>query len=160
MENENRSDPRPIDEEINSATLCGDCEELSVCNCENSERVTPYRTDAPECDTEEDFFLADSTRKESKAETFARKCREVSDACRSTADRLATAWKKTKGRPYVRQTTVCRVEVYDSPHDETPVDVFYTEKTKGYSAKTFAVIGTVTVALMLAAECVMHRILK
>ena len=44
MENEKITMQNP-EEELNSATLCNDGEELSVCNCENEETVTVYESE-------------------------------------------------------------------------------------------------------------------
>ena len=44
MENEKMTIQNP-EEELNSATVCGAYEELSVCNCENDETVTVYESE-------------------------------------------------------------------------------------------------------------------
>ena len=153
MENENITVLHP-DEEVNSASVCSDCEELSVCNCENDEIVTVYETDDCLIDAEE------AVETESKKEKIARKCREVKDACQSTASRLVSDWKETAGNPYIKQTHITQVEIYRSPDDDTPIDTFRTEQTKSYSARSLAVLGAAAVVVACTVDCIMKKLLK
>ena len=138
-----------IEEDVNSATVCAEGEELSVCNTENDETVTVY---ASEDATEEAV-------EESRKQKLARKCREVKSACQSTAERLAYDWKETNGNPYIKQTCTYQVDIYRSPDDEEPVDTFRTQRVKGYTARTAAVVGGIGLILMCTAECVVKKLL-
>ena len=71
------------EEEINSASICNEGEEISVCNCENEEIVTLCACDEG-CE--------ETCVEETKKEKLLRKCNEVKEACRSTASRLAEDW--------------------------------------------------------------------
>jgi len=96
----------------------------------------------------------------SYANLFAQKCKEVTEACRNTASRLVSDWKATDGKPYVKQTTVCRVDIYRSPEDETPVDTFCTERVKTYSARALAIVGTAAVAVICTADSVIKKLMN
>lgn len=160
MENENMNLTSP-EEEVNTAAEA--TEEITVCDCDCdcdcTEEMTAVlesadeATACAECEEE-------PTALESRKDMLARKCREVKDACRSTADRLAKDLKETCGNPYVKCTSTCRVDIYKNPNDEKPIDTFYTEKVKATSLRALAVAGTVAFALMCTAECVVKKLLK
>ena len=155
MENEKITVLHP-DEEVNSAPVCCEGEELSVCNTENDETVTLYAAD--DCDCLPDFD--EESAVETKKEKIARKCREVKDTCRSTASRLVSDWKETAGNPYIKQTHITQVEIYRSPDDEEPIDTFRTEQTKSYSARSLAVLGAAAVVVACTVDCIMKKLLK
>ncbi|MBQ7347862.1 MAG: hypothetical protein IJW55_07885 [Clostridia bacterium] len=149
MENENKN---LLETE---EAICDATEEVSVCNCENTEQATVYQAD----DTGvEAIDTVSEAAEESPKDMLTRKCREVKDACRSTADRLMEDWKKTDGKPYIKQTMTCRLDIYKNPDDETPVDTFYTEKIKTCSVRTLAIVGTAAFALMCTAECIVKKL--
>ena len=133
--------------------ICDVTEEVAVCNCENNETITV-------CQPENACELTEQTnnQKENAKEMISRKCREVKDACMSTADRLIDDWKKTDGKPYIKQTTTCRLDIYKNPDDETPVDTFYTEKVKTCSVRALAIVGTAAFAVMCTAECIAKKL--
>ena len=135
-------------EEINSTVEADAGTELTICDCDAVAEETACE-DAP-CETTEAAC--------SYADLFAQKCKEVTEACRHTANRLVSDWKETAGKPYVKQTTVCRVDIYRSPEDETPVDTFCTERVKTYSARAMAILGTAAVAVMCTADCVIKKL--
>ena len=155
MENEMIMLENP-EEEINSATACAEGEELSVCNCENEETVTVYEAE----DSLEEAFEDLDLEPESKKEMIARKCREAKEACQSTAARIVNDWKETNGNPYIKQTVITQVEIYRNPADEMPVDVFRTEQTKSYSARSLAIFGAAAVVVACTVEGIMKKILK
>ena len=152
MENENITILHP-DEEVNSATVCSDEEEIAVCNCENEETVIVYENDDETIEWEENTA-------ETKKELFTRKCREVKDACQSTASRLVNDWKETAGNPYIKQTCITQVDIYRNPEDETPVDTFRTEHVKGYSARSLAILGAAALVVSCTVDCIVKKILK
>ena len=135
--------------------ICDATEEISVCNCENNEQKTVYQADGG---CVEAIRAAYDTAEESPKEKLTRKCREVKEVCLSTADRLIDDWKKTEGKPYIKQTTTCRLDIYKDPNDETPVDTFYTEKIKTCSVRTLAIVGTAAFAVMCTAECIVKKL--
>ena len=156
MENEIITLEIPEEEELNSATVCSEGEELSVCNCENDETVTVYEAE----DSLEEAFDEIAEETESKKSMIARKCREAKEACQSTAARIVNDWKETNGNPYIKQTVITQVEIYRTPADETPVDVFRTEQSKSYSARSLAVLGAAAVVVACTVDCIMKKVLK
>ena len=172
MENESLNLSTP-EEEMNVPTEA--TEEISVCDSDCTEEIAVATepaevADCTACEEEVALELAEAvdhtaceeepTATESRKDMIARKCREVKDACRSTADRLAKDLKETCGNPYVKCTSTCRVDIYKHPDDETPIDTFYTEKVKATTLRALAVAGTVAFALMCTAECVVKKLLK
>ncbi len=149
MENEMITVLQPEDELVRTES-CDDCEEISICNCENNEIVTPCE---PETDTVEEVT-------ESSREMLTRKCQEVKDTFRSTASRLVNDWKETKGNPYIKQTCITQVDIYRNPNDQTPIDTFRTEQVKSYSARSFAVLGAASLIVACTVDAVMKKILK
>ena len=155
MENEKMTIQNP-EEELNSATVCGAYEELSVCNCENDETVTVYESE----DCLEEAFDEWDEEAESRKAMIARKCREAKEACQSTAARIVSDWRETNGNPYIKQTHITQIEVYRSPEEETPVDVFRMEQTKSYSARSLAVLGAAAVVVACTVDGIMKKLLK
>lgn len=154
MENENIPVLQP-EEEVNSAAVCDEGEQLSVCNCENEEVVTLCEADDAE-ETEESEEEVPETHKE----MFTRKCNEVKAACRSTASRLVTDWKEANGNPHIKQTCVMQVDIYRSPEDEAPIDTFRTERVKSFSARSLAVIGAAALVVSCTVETIVKKLLK
>ena len=148
MENETMNCLNP--EEFETVTEPDAGEELTICDCDAAVEETVYEAEA--CETSEQTCCY--------KELFAKKCREVTDACRSTASRLVSDWKATDGKPYVKQTTVCRVDIYRSPDDETPVDTFCTERVKTYSARAMAIVGAAAVAVFCTADSVIKKLMN
>ena len=155
MENEMITVLHP-DEEVNSACVCADGEELSVCNTENDETVTIYEAD--DCDCLPDFN--EESAVESKKEKLMRKCREAKEACQSTASRLVSDWKETEGNPYIKQTRITRVEIYRNCNEEQPIDSFETTDVKSYSARAFLVASAATALLVAASGKLVKKFLK
>ena len=137
-------------EEVHSAVEDDVGTELTICDCDAVAEETVC--EAETCET--------TATACNYADLFARKCKEVTEACRHTANRLVNDWKETDGKPYVKQTTVCRVDIYRSPEDETPVDTFCSERVKTYSARAMAIIGTAAVAVMCTADCVIKNLMN
>lgn len=137
-------------EEIGAATEADAGTELTICDCDAVAEETV-------CEVETVDAVEPT---ESYADLFAQKCREVTEACRNTASRLVSDWKETDGRPYVKQTTVCRVDIYRSPDDETPIDSFCTERVKTYSARAMAIVGTAAVAVLCTADNVIKKLMN
>ena len=157
MENEIMTVLHP-DEELNSATVCAENEDLSVCNCENDEEVTLFESDDEiDLDYEVEY---DESPAESAKEIFARKCREVREICDSTAARLVNDWKESNGNPYIKQTHITQIDVYKDPEDELPIDTFRTEQTKSYSARSLAILGAAAFVVACTAETIVKKILK
>ena len=152
MDNESMNVLHP-EEEPNSATICSECEELSVCNCENDETVTVYETDDCCC-------MDECEAEESKMDKISRKCREVKETCQGTASRLIEDWKEAGGNPYIKQTHITQVEIYRNPEDEEPIDVFRTEQVKSYSSRSVAVIGAAAVVVACTVDRIMKKLFK
>ncbi len=125
--------------------------ELTVCDSDAAVEEAVYETEA--CEASEESKCACKT-------LFAQKCKEVTEACRNTATRLVSDWKVTDGKPYVKQTTVCRVDIYRSPEDETPVDTFCTERVRTYSARAMAIVGAAAVAVFCTADTVVKKLMS
>lgn len=157
MENENMTVLHP-DEDLNSATVCAEGEDLSVCNCENDEEVTLFESeDEIELDYEVEY---DEEPIETAKEIFARKCREVKEICNTTTVRLVNDWKETNGNPYIKQTHVTQIDVYKSPEDELPIDTFRTEQVKSYSARSLAVVGAAAFVVACTAETIVKKLFR
>ena len=157
MENENVTVLHP-EEDLNSATVCAEGEEISVCNCENDEEVTLFESE-DEIDLDYDVDCEEELT-ESPKDIFARKCREIKEVCNSTAARLVNDWKETNGNPYIKQTCVTQIDVYKNPEDETPIDTFRTEQVKSYSARSMAVLGAAAFVVACTAETIVKKLLK
>ena len=143
----------PVEEEINSATVCSEDEELSVCNCESEETVTVFEADDEE-NTE------DTDKQCALACKIAEKCLEVKEACQLTAARLIEDWQETDGHPYIKKTKITQVEIFRSPEDEEPVDVFCTERVKTYSSRAMAIVGGAAFAVVCTIDQITKRLLK
>ena len=146
MENENVTVLHP-EEELNSATVCTEGEELSVCNCENDEEVTLFESE-DEIDLDYDVDYEEELV-ESPKDVFAR-----------TAARLVNDWKETNGNPYIKQTCVTQIDIYKDPEDEAPIDTFRTEQVKSYSARSLAAIGAAAFVVACTAETIVKKLLK
>ena len=133
----------PAEEEVESVCLCEGQEVVTVCEPETVEEA-----------------LSEEAIEETQKERIMRKCREVKEACSSTASRLVKDWKETAGNPYIKQTCTTRVDIYRNPDDETPVDTFSTEYVKGYSARSLAVLGAAALVVSCTVDCIMKKILK
>ena len=146
---ENEAMNRLNTEEIETVTEPDAGEELTICDCDAAVEETVYEAEACEAPEQTCCYK----------ELFVQKCREVTDACRITANRLVNDWKETDGKPYVKQTTMCRVDIYRSPEDETPVDTFCTERVKTYSARALAIVGAAAVAVICTADSVIKKLM-
>ena len=128
----------------------------------DEENIAPA---AQACEAKKTVYEAEYSEASAEDETdeyaafFAQKCKEVTEACRNTASRLVSDWKATDGKPYVKQTTVCRVDIYRSPNDKTPIDSFYTERVKTYSARITSILGTAAVAAICTADGVVKKLI-
>ena len=131
----------PVEEEVES-----------VCNCENQEVITVCENETAVEETEEPA--------ESQTEKILRKCREVKDACNSTASRLVKDWKEAAGNPHIKQTCITQVDIYRNPDDETPIDTFRTENVRSYSARSMAVLGAAVLVVSCTVDCIMKKFLK
>ncbi len=143
----------PEDEAVDTQT-CFEAEEESVCNSEGTETVTFFEGEEGMIEWE------DEPRPETKREMLTRKCREAKEACQSTASRLVNDWKETNGNPYIKQTCITQVDIYRNPDDETPIDTFRTERVKGYSARSLAVLGAAAMVVACTVDCIIKKVLK
>ena len=87
---------------------------------------------------------------------LAKKCKCAKTFCKNTAERIKRDWKQTQGKPYIKKTNHCKVEVFESATDDTPVDTFQTTETKAYSLYTLAIAGGIAAALF----CVSKKFFK
>ena len=155
MENENVTVLHP-EEELNSATVCAEGEEISVCNCENDEEVTLFENE-DEIDLDYDVDYEEELV-ESPTDVFARKCREIKEVCNSTAARLVNDWRETDRNSYIKQTQIKQLDIYKSPDDEFPIDTFRTEQVKSYSARSLAVVGAAAFVVACTAETIVKKL--
>ena len=158
MENENVTVLHP-EEELNSATVCAEGEEISVCNCENDEEVTLFESE-DDIDLDYDVEYDNEELTESAKDVFARKCNEIKAVFDSTAARLVNDWKETNGNPYIKQTRVTQIDIYKNPEDEAPIDTFRSEQVKSYSARSMAVLGAAAFVAVCTAETIVKKLLK
>lgn len=115
--------------------------------------VTEDQEAGCECETAEETECECTC---SKKEALLKKCAEVKEACKNTAVRLKDNWKECGCNAYIRETTTYKVEIYKNREDTTPVDVYETEKSNGFSLKTVAIAG----AAMLAVGCCVGKLAK
>ena len=133
-----------------AATHCEGCDEESVCNCENNERVTPYFGD-------DQWTPVSPTRANPSPEPLRNRCKKIKDQCKQTANRLKKDWKACGKKPYIKQKVSCRIELYKSKNETQPVDTFEAETEKSYPLRTVALIG---IGLMIAAYTVKYLFKK
>ncbi len=87
---------------------------------------------------------------------FLKKCDEIYEAWDKAAKRLKKDLSACCKNPYIRKTTTCKVEIFRSREDTTPIDSFETENKQGFSLSTFLMASGV--ALLLA--CCMPKMRK
>lgn len=136
--------------------------EDDVCNCAElteCEELTELLSEEDECLELCEELPCDGEELTCK-EKFTRKCQEVKDACDKTVARIVDDWKETAGNPYIRQTNITKIEIFRSPEDETPVDVFQTTNVRSYSARAMALVGTAALAFTCATKFVAWKIAK
>ncbi len=129
-------------------------------------------TEQPCCEEELDATVIDSIASEDEAESeeeetvetakekLLRKCGELKDSCRNTADRIAKDLKECDYNPYFKQTRTYKLEVYRNCNEETPIDVYETTDVKSFSARALAVAGTAAMLVAFATNCAIKKILK
>ena len=143
MENEARKDrlfPNGIAE---PATYCDDNDEESICNCENNERVTPYYSD------EANGHCAGCSGIGNAKQSY----QKIKNSCKQIFARLKKDWKACGKNTHIKQTTICRVELYKSKNDTTPIDTFQAQKTKECSLRAMALLG---VGLLIVTATAKH----
>ena len=133
-----------------AATHCDDCDEESFCNCENNERVTPYYADSNLCATEN---APDNCSQKCGVEEF---CRNATQAIGTKAKQLCRDLRVGTKSPYIKKTSVTRVELYRSPNDKTPIDRLKIERTKNVSACALAAIGACLVVTVHVAAAIVR----
>ena len=85
---------------------------------------------------------------------FLKKCDEVHGAWNRATARLKKDWKACCGNPFVRQTTVHKVEVFRTSEDQEPVDTFEIKHSHGVSARIFLMaVGTTLILSCLLSNC-------
>ena len=155
MQNENTKNPLALINLPITTTHCDGCEEESMCNCENNERITPYFSDdgkrsaelyGPKCSIGKDATCAP--------------CEKIKQTCQSIGKRLQKDWEATNGKPYIKQTSTLRFDVYRSCDDEEPIDSFCTESVKAYSLKALALVGLGAAVLACTAKCILKKLWK
>ena len=82
---------------------------------------------------------------------FLQKCDEVYQAWSDTVKRLRDDMNACGGNPYIRETTIHKVEIFKSPNDTTPIDTFETKKVQGVSLCTLLMAGGMALILSCCA---------
>ena len=85
------------------------------------------------------------------SELFLKKCDEIYQEWRTTADRFRKDLDACGGNPYIRETTIHKLEIFKSPSDTTPVDTFETKKVQGFSLCTLLMAGGMALILSCCA---------
>ena len=152
MQNETTKNPLALTNLPSTATHCDGCDEESMCNCENNEQITPYFSDDG-IQTAERYGPKCSLGQEA-AEAG---CQKFKKTCQSIGKRLQNDWKATKGKPYIKQTSTLRFDVYSSCDDAEPIDTFCTESVKSYSLKALALVGLGAAVLACTAKCILKK---
>jgi hypothetical protein len=137
-ETKNAHFPNGISE---AATHCDGCDEESVCNCENNERITPYFG--------HDQWIPALVRTEKK--TVSDHCKTFKSRCQNMASRLKKDWKACGKNPYIKQKASCRIELYRAKQDTQPIDSFEAKSEKSYPLRTVALLG---IGVLIAAYTV------
>ena len=126
--------------------VCGYGEE-AFCNCENQEQITPYAPDTEEMpDTAADCDVEIPNCVEQK-------CRQLKNACAAAMDRLTRDWKTANKNPFLKQSTVCRVDVYRRPMDTEPMDSFCTEQSHSCTLRALLMMGAAAAAIITLVHC-------
>ena len=99
MEYETMKNPHFPNGISEAATHCDGCDEESICNCENNERVTPYFTDEQ---------WAQAAIALPCEETLTERCKKIKKTCKKTFDRLKKDWEACGGKPFIKQKTSYR----------------------------------------------------
>ena len=134
-----------------SATHCDGCDEVSVCNCESNERVTPYFSD------DGLYAGSDEIADDPCCKTTVQNCCQTAKkVAKKTVRRIMRDWKACDGKPYIRQTTSHRVDIYKSKKDTEPIDSFESETVRSYALCSLALLG----AGLLFATGMIGRLLK
>ena len=82
---------------------------------------------------------------------FLQKCDEIYQEWRNTAERVKKDLDACGGKPYIRETTIHKVEIFKSPSDTIPIDTFETKKTQGFSLCTLLMAGGMALILSCCA---------
>ena len=155
MQNETAKNPLALTNLPSTATHCDGCNEESMCNCENNERITPYFSDDGQ-QTAEQY----GPKCHVAIETAQEPLQSLRQACKSVKKRLRADWRASGKNPYLKQTSTMRLDLYRSHGDVEPIDSFYTESVKSYSLKTVALIGLGAVVLVCTTKCILKKLWK
>ena len=132
MEQEKQKLPHSADN-TGDGTLCDCTEEVSYCNCENQEQLTAYQ--------------ADDARYGCGCETPTNE--SVKTKLCNTASRIAEDFRECNGNPYLKDTCSYRMDIYKSPRDETPIDTFVIQKSKGFTLRSLAItLGAISLVAL------------
>jgi len=132
-----------------AAAHCDGCDEESICNCENNERVTPYFSD--------EQWTHDASATSAAEEPAGNRCKKIKSRCKKTVNRLKKDWKTCRGKPYIKQKTSCRFEIYQSKNDQKPIDSFEAETVKSYALRTVALWGAGIFVTACAVKCLFKK---
>ena len=82
---------------------------------------------------------------------FLQKCDEIYTAWKTNVERLKNDLDACGGNPYIRETTIHKVELFKSPKDTTPIDTFETKNVQGVSLCTLLMAGGMALILSCCA---------
>ena len=110
-------------------------EDISYCNCENAEQLTPY-----EAETVTDAILENASAKNDQKprseSVFAQNTafserQDIKKQYQHIQKCLAAQKRKKAFNPYLKRTRTCEVALYRNPQDDTPIDSMKTQSVRG-----------------------------
>lgn len=108
---------------------------FSYCNCENTEQLTPYESDAEDHTAPSEFekngCLPHGGRIFSECPPLEGEDKKAEELLHCIKSRLGAQKKKRPCNPYVQRTRTCQIALYRNPQDDTPIDSMKTETVRG-----------------------------
>ena len=129
-------------------------EEISFCNCENAEQLTPYEAESV-AGAILDIEAANAKEppcNETVFATNAASCKESQTAeelLKNVKKRLAEQPRKRSCNPYLEHTKRCQLSLYRNPSDSTPIDSVKSESVRGATWRSLLLVAGVGIAAML-----------
>ena len=124
-------------------THCNDCDEESVCNCENNEQITPYYSDTQPKEAPAADMRAQKKHGSAKKTAIYRTAKSYAKKLGNLAHHL----RASKGKLYIKQTTTTSTRIYRNPSDTEPIESFETHSEKSCSLQALVLVGIGALAL-------------
>ena len=140
-------------------------EDISYCNCENAEQLTPY-----EGETVVDAILENATEPNDEpprnrtvfAENTAFRTDEekVEEILQTEKRKIASHKKKRPCNPYLQRTRTCQIALFRNPQDDEPIDSMRTESVRGITWRSLLAVMGLAIGGGIAAYQIIKAIAK